>query len=271
MIVTEETIVERPTPEDFQLAVVLVEPQGGLNIGSVCRAMLNFGITDLRLVNPQVDHLSRDARLMAVKAATVLEDAQIFNTLEEALAGCVQSFGTTRRFGRYREGLLHPSEAATRLVPVAQGASVALVFGREDHGLYTSELDLCQHFITIPTHELQPSMNLAQAVSLCLYEVNEARRELAGRAAKQKKFASSKNLEAMYQHMRQTLLNIGYLDPQNPDHILRSFRRIFGRSGLNDRDVRILRGLFNQIDISSGNKFSRKALRKQDESTIPEN
>ncbi|MCD6581201.1 MAG: RNA methyltransferase [Desulfuromusa sp.] len=260
--------METAEPENrpkLQLSVVLVEPQGALNIGSVCRAMLNFGFTDLRLVNPQVDHLSQDARLMAVKASTVLESARVFPGLEEALVGCALSFGTTRRFGRYREGLLHPDEAAAHLLPVAQKDSVALVFGREDRGLFTSELDLCQHFVTIPTDENLPSMNLAQAVTLCLYEVNKMRGQSAGRIHGRKNFASSENLEFMYQHMRQSLLNIGYLDPQNPDHILRSFRRILGRSGLNDREVRILRGLFNQIDLYSGHKLSRKSLKLNDE------
>ncbi|MEA3362502.1 MAG: RNA methyltransferase [Thermodesulfobacteriota bacterium] len=263
MIKTEDTESEKQ--KKLQLSVVLVEPQGALNVGSVCRAMLNFGFTDLRLVNPQVDHLSQDARLMAVKAATVLENARVFHSLGDALAGCRLSFGTTRRFGRYREGLLHPGEAADRLVPIAQESSVALVFGREDRGLFTSELDLCQHFITIPTDEGLPSMNLAQAVSLCLYEVSNARAKYAGRTSNQKKLASSENLESMYQHMRQSLLDIGYLDPQNPDHILRSFRRILGRSGLNDREVRILRGLFNQIDLSTGHKFTRKTARERSE------
>jgi len=263
--VAETESVDEKGAQNIQLAVVLVEPQGGLNIGSVCRAMLNFGITDLRLVNPQVDHLGHDARLMAVKAASVLESAKIFDNLESALAGCVQSFGTTRRFGRYREGLLHPSEAANKLLPVALESPVALVFGREDRGLFTSELDLCQHFVTIPTAEILPSMNLAQAVSLCLYEVSKARVKLAGGVVKHKKFADSETLESMFQHMRQTLLDIGYLDPQNPDHILRSFRRIFGRAGLNDRDVRILRGLFNQIDLSTGKKLSRKTARENNE------
>lgn len=250
-------------PEDqgqLHITVVLVEPQGALNIGSACRAMLNFGFSSLRLVNPQVDHLSRDARLMAVKAAAVLENAQVFQSLEDALSDCTLSFGTTRRFGRYREGLLHPDEAADRLLPVAQDAPVALVFGREDRGLFTSELDLCQHFITIPTDENLPSMNLAQAVSLCLYEVSKARGRSSGRIHGRKNLASNVSLESLYQHMRRSLLNIGYLDPQNPDHILRSFRRILSRSGLNDREVRILRGLFNQIDIYSGHKAPRKSL-----------
>ncbi|MFK5925679.1 MAG: RNA methyltransferase [Desulfuromusa sp.] len=262
---TQAEVVESEGQAQLQLAVVLVEPQGALNIGSTCRAMLNFGFTDLRLVNPQVDHLSQDARLMAVKAATVLESARVFQSLEAALTGCVLSFGTTRRFGRYREGLLHPDQAAEQLFPVAQKKSVALVFGREDRGLFTSELDLCQHFITIPTDENMPSMNLSQAVSLCLYEVSKAKSRSRGRTFSHKNLANNENLEFMYQHMRQSLLNIGYLDPQNPDHILRSFRRILSRSGLNDREVRILRGLFNQIDLYSGHKFTRKSLKEFNE------
>ncbi|WP_321370824.1 RNA methyltransferase [uncultured Desulfuromusa sp.] len=263
MIQTEAT-----GPKDsaqLYLTVVLVEPQGALNIGSACRAMLNFGCSSLRLVNPQVDHLSHDARLMAVKAATVLENARVFESLEDALSDCVLSFGTTRRFGRYREGLLRPDEAADRLLPVAQKDAVALVFGREDRGLFTSELDLCQHFITIPTDENLPSMNLAQAVSLCLYEVSKAKGRLTGQSGSGKKLANNATLESMYQHMRQSLLHIGYLDPQNPDHILRTFRRILSRSSLNDRDVRILRGLFNQIDIYSGHKLPRRSANEDHE------
>ncbi len=253
------------TSEDVlpsKLSVVLVEPQGALNIGSVCRAMMNFGFSELRLVNPQVDHLSQEARLMAVKAASVLENAKIFESLEDALAGTVLSFGTTRRFGRYREGLLHPEDAAKRLVPYLCDSSVALVFGREDRGLFTSELDLCQHFITIPTDDNLPSMNLAQAVSLCLYEVSKLKKLPIDGNSGRKKLAKNETLEAMYQHMRQSLLDIGYLDPQNPDHILRTFRRILSRSSLNDRDVRIMRGLFNQIDLYTGHKIARKSDRE---------
>jgi len=230
------------------ITIVLVEPQGPRNIGSVCRAMLNFGLVDLRLVNPQTDHLLHEARQMAVKATTVLETAKIFTSLESALAGCALSIGTTRRFGRYREDMLHPDEAAKLLLPETVDGTVALVFGREDKGLHTVELDLCQRFVTIPTSDKLPSMNLAQAVALCLYEVSKVKGELSGSAHGRKQLASNDNLERMFQHMRESLTRVGFLDPQNPDHILRAFRRILGRSGLNEREVRILRGLFSQID-----------------------
>lgn len=231
------------------ITIVLVEPQGPRNIGSVCRAMLNFGMVDLRLVNPQADHLLHEARQMAVKATTVLENATIFSSLAEALADCSLSFGTTRRFGRYREDMLHPDEAAKKLLEVTDEAKVALVFGREDKGLHTSELDLCQRFITIPTSDKLPSMNLAQAVALCLYEVNKEKGADAGADHGRKQFASNQQLESMFGHMQKSLTQAGFLDPQNPDHILRAFRRILGRAGMNEREVRIMRGLFSKVDL----------------------
>lgn len=230
------------------VVVVLVEPQGGLNIGSVCRAMMNFGFSALRLVAPQVDHLGDEARRMAVKAAPVLEGARLYPDLPAALADCDLALGTTRRFGKYREDFLHPEEAAGLLLPQAGQGRVALVFGREDKGLHTAELDLCQRFITIPTREELASMNLAQAVSLCLYAVAREASAAAGVRRGARKLARHGELEGLFAHMRQSLLEIGFLDPQNPDHILHSFRRIFGRAGLNSREVRILHGLLSRID-----------------------
>jgi tRNA/rRNA methyltransferase len=100
-------------------------------------------------------------------------------------------------------------------------------------------------------------MNLSQAVLVCLYEVYKRAGELAGQQHGRKKLADNQQLEALYQHMTESLLHIDYLNPQNPDHIMRTYRRILGRAGLNDREVRILRGMFNQIDISTGKKTGR--------------
>jgi tRNA/rRNA methyltransferase len=229
-------------------AVVLVEPQGALNIGAVCRAMANFAFSDLRLVNPQADHLSDEARRMAVKAGDLLESARVYPNLEEALADTCYAFATTRRFGRYREDFIHPDLIGETLRSVAGEAPAALVFGREDRGLLTEELDLCQRFITIPTSDELPSMNLAQAVSLCVYELSKARARGEGKHAGARTLAHGASIENMFAHMRTALTRAGYLDESNPDHILRSFRRIFGKNGLSERDVRILRGLWSRID-----------------------
>ncbi len=245
------------------IPVVLVEPQGALNIGSVCRAMKNFGFSRLRMVRPQADYLGDEARRMAVKAADLLETAEIFSSLEECLADCSLALGSTRRFGKYREDFLHPDEAAEYLLSINEKGKTALVFGREDRGLLTSELDLCQRLITIPTSDDLPSMNMAQAVALCLYEVSRTGAKMEGKGGGERKLASGKTLESMYRHMRTTLLEIEYLDPQNPDHILRSYRRVFGRAGLNDREVRILRGLWSRIE------WLKDELTKNTESKTP--
>jgi tRNA/rRNA methyltransferase len=209
--------------------------------------MANFGVTELRLVNPQTNHLCHEARQMAVKATPLLEQAAIFDSLQAALADCHYSVATTRRLGKYRSDYSMPDQVAQEVLTLCNAGKTALVFGREDHGLYTNELELCQCLLTIPTNKNFPSMNLAQAVTLCIYEISKAERQQT-KKTKSKKLASNEHLESMLQHMRTSLLEVDYLDPQNPDHILRSFRQIFGRARLNDREVRILHGLWSRID-----------------------
>ena len=230
-----------------RIRVVLVEPQGDRNIGSVARAMANFGFSSLYLVNPQIDHLGEEARKMAVRAAPVLESAQVCASLEQALQGCRLAVGTTRRFGKYREDFIAPEQLAESLAP-AGDEPVALVFGREDKGLLTSELDLCQILLTIPTRDELPSMNLASSVVLCLHALARGLEVATSEPPKGDPLASSEELENMFAHMRRSLLEIEYLDPQNPEHILRAFRRLFGRTRLDRREVKILQGLWSRID-----------------------
>ena len=230
------------------ISVVLVEPQGPLNIGSVCRTMMNFGFSDLRLVNPCCAYRGKEARRMAIKADWLMDQAEVYPDLAEALADCHVAMGTTRRFGKYREVFLSPDQASEMAALHAGPGRVALVFGREDKGLLTEELDLCQHFITIPTDEAFASMNLAQAVAVCLYEVNKALSNDGSSPVKPVELCQGQELEAMFQHMRKTLLHIDYSDPLNPDHILRTFRRMFGRAMLSERDVRALQGLWSRMD-----------------------
>jgi len=209
--------------------------------------MANFGFDDLRLVNPQADHLGDEARRMAVKATPLLENATIWPTLAEALRDCHFAMAATRRLGGYRDDYRLPEQAARELVPLSSHGRVGLVFGREDHGLFNSELDLCQGLITIPTADSLRSMNLAQAVTLCLYEIDKARRGPAQQGAS-RSLASSEQLEAMLQHMRQCMTEIKYLNPQNPEHIVRTYRHILGRAQLDEREVRTLQGLWSHIE-----------------------
>jgi tRNA/rRNA methyltransferase len=244
------------------LTVVLVEPRGERNIGSVARAMANFGMTDLRLVAPKVDHLHDEARKMAVKASVLLEQASLYADLQAALGDCHYAYATTRRFGKYRVDFLHPDDAAEQLLPLLDKGRVALVFGREDKGLKTEELDLCQRLITIPTRGSVQSMNLAQSVVICLYEVAKRHGAISGKGQGGKSLATVEHLEILFSHMRDTFLKISYLNPQNPEHIMRSYRQMLGRAALDDRDVRIIRGLLSEIDRVED---ERRALAEDDE------
>lgn len=242
-----------------QIAIVLVEPQGPLNIGSVSRAMMNFGFSKLVLVNPQCNHLSADALRMAVKTKRILEEAEVVGTLAEALADVHYAFGTTRRFGKYREIFFSPDEMAEKLHPMGEEARAALVFGREDKGLMTEELDLCQYFITLPTDEAYPSMNLSHATSICMYEVRKRFSGAIPQGIDPRVPATGESLERMFRHMQQTLLDIDYLDPLSPDHLLRTYRRIFGQGDLTEREVNILQGLWSRIDWTESERRKWKA------------
>jgi tRNA/rRNA methyltransferase len=223
--------------------------------------MANFGVTNLRLVAPKVDHLHEEARKMAVKASVLLEQAGLYPDLQEAVVDCHYAYATTRRFGKYRVDFLHPDSAASQMLPLLENGRVALVFGREDKGLKTEELDLCQRLITIPTLGSIASMNLAQSVVICLYEIAKRHGELSGKGTGGKKLASIEHLEILFDHMRDTFLKISYLNPQNPEHIMRSYRQMLGRATLDDRDVRIIRGLLSEIDRVEG---ERRMLAGQD-------
>lgn len=231
------------------LSITLVQPQGPINIGSVCRTMMNFGFTQLRLVNPTKHYKSLLAKKMALTAFTVLENALIFDDLQSALSDIQIAFGTTRRFGKYRNTFFTPSNAAKKLQETCQDMSCALVLGPEDTGLETKDLDLCQHFITIPTHDGYPSMNLSHALSVLLYEVS-LKFDLGKKntTVSRGKLARGCEVEQMFSHMKESLLKIDFLDQNNPDHLLRTFRRIFGTAGLTKRDVQIIRGMMSRID-----------------------
>lgn len=228
-----------------RVSVVLVGTQSPGNIGMVCRAMKNMGLSDLRLVNPcQVDHL--DAIKFAVSARNILDSARIFTSLEDAIADCEFSVATTRRHGKYRNEISAPAEIVERFSACAPSSRLALVFGREDSGLTTDEVALCRWQSTIETADEFGSLNLSQAVLIFCYEFLKGVAPVPVKQARE--VAGSASLEPLYQHMERSFLRIGYLNPQNPDHMMRTLRRIFSRAELDEREVSSLRGLLSQID-----------------------
>ena len=235
-------------PSGFMLAnirIVLVRPRGSGNIGSIARAMKNMGQTELAIVGTARTR-SFWARATAVHGRDILSHAKRYETIREAIADCALVVGTTCRSGLYRTHSQPPRELAPEIVAAARNGNVALIFGPEDHGLSNKDLEHCQLLVTIPTHPDYQSLNVAQAAVICLYEIYVASLT-KGPKAKIKR-AEAENVERLFERMRTVLLKIGFLNSENPEHMLLAFRRILGRAGLEDKDVRIFTGLFRQIE-----------------------
>jgi len=244
-------------PKSADISIVLVEPQNPGNVGMVCRAMKNMGLSRLRLVNPcPIDH--PEALMFAVSAKDLLEKAEIFPDLESALADTPISVATTRRHGKYRQEIFSPVEIVGKIAADAGVNSCSLVFGREDSGLTTQEVSLCRWQATIPTSAEYGSLNLAQSVLIFCYEIlkgngvsdTQTVRELAPGAL----------LESMYCHMETVLMKIGFLNPENPAHLMMTLRRILARAELDSREVTILRGMMSQIDWACSDFKGKKGV-----------
>ena len=237
------------------LRIVLVRPKYSGNIGATARAMRNCGITELHLVNP--DPIQRDAAdALAVHAKDVLETMQIHSSLRAAVSPCGLVVGTTCRAGLYREGAGTLEARAAEIVTSLKSNRVALVFGPEDSGLSNEDLRCCHTLLTIPTDPTFASLNVAQAVLLCCYAVFcEARQTVDGGPPV---FASSERQELMYEKLKAALLQVGFLPQDNPEHIMLALRRLFGRAGLEDRDVRILLGIAHQIEWYAKGGWQRR-------------
>ena len=249
---------EGPTFGIVPPAIILVGTQSPGNIGMVCRAMKNMGLSDLRLVAPACEPLADEARMFAVSAKDLLEAATIYTDLDSALHDCQLAVATTRRTGKYRQEL-HLPEDAVRKVQVPDLKS-AFVFGREDHGLSTDELKRCPIHATIPSDSAFGSLNLAQAVLIFCHTYFRllADRGIQADGEETRELATLKEYEPFFQHLERTLTTIGYLNPQNPDHLMKSLRRVFFRAELDHREVNLLRGMLSQVDWATTGFSDRK-------------
>ena len=233
------------SPIFSSIDIVLVGTLNSGNIGSVARAMANMGFSRLSLVNPRCK-IDQQSYAMATHGDTILNSARTVPTLRDALADAVYVYGTTARTRRWRDSL-DLRELAGSAASHAGSGRVAIVFGPEDMGLSNDELELCNEVVSIPTAPGASSLNIAHAVLLICYELFSACREAEASDAAPLDPAPVAMVEAMYDHMRESLLEIGFLNPQNPEYTLGMLRRILSRTGLSVPEARMLRGLFRQL------------------------
>jgi TrmH family RNA methyltransferase len=230
---------------------VLVEPRSAGNVGAAARALKNLGFTRLLLVNPRCNHLGHEAVRMAVSARQLLTRARVLTSLDAALAGAGMVVGTSRRKGKHRLPHWRMDRFSSDYVRVDTVGDIAILFGREDHGLSDIELDLCTHLVHLPAAAAYPSYNLAQAVLLVAYELRMAFIE-GPEGEKLPAMAHHESREAMYRHLQRALLAIGFIDGDTAEIIMRRFRRMFGRMGLTAEDVSLLRGVARQTLWAAG-------------------
>lgn len=216
------------------IRIVLVETSHTGNMGSVARAMKTMGLTNLWLVNPLVKPDSQ-AIATAAGASDVIGNAQIVDTLDEALAGCSLVVGTSARSRTLPWPMLDPRECGLKSVAEGQHAPVALVFGRERVGLTNDELQKCHYHVAIAANPEYSSLNLAMAVQVIAYEVRMAwlaAQEQAQPAVEHEEapYPLVDDLERFYDHLEQTLLATGFIRPNHPGQVMNKLRRLFTRA-----------------------------------------
>ena len=234
-----------------QVRFLLVEPQHPGNIGSAARALKNLGFNRLEVVRPQCDPRAEEARRRAVDAVELIDGIAIHPDLDRGLAGARTVVGTSRRLGKHRKPHFRLDEVAAELAGAAASGELALLFGREAHGLSDAELDRCTHLVYFDASEEYPSFNLAHAVLLTAHELRRAMREPLPEGAAEPP-ADHQAREAMLRHLEATLLRIGFLHEHTREKMMRRIRRMFARAGLTESEVHILRGIARQTDWAAG-------------------
>lgn len=235
--------------------MVLWEPQDDINIGNAVRACKNFGVTDLRLVRPAKANLERIS-ISAPKAADVIQGMDIHDDLDSALADCTKVFGTTARERGEKWSVAEPRAAAGASVEASRddGRS-AFLFGREDSGLPNEALDRCHYVVTIPTNPAYTSINLGQAVLVCMWEVFRAATDAPVQRSEVEALemdmnhpaATAEEIDALVDRAEETLEEIEFFKHESNAHIVRSLRKMFLRANLDERETAIWHGIFSKM------------------------
>ena len=244
----------------MSLAVVLVEPAGPLNVGSVARLCANFAIEQLRLVAPRCDHLGPEARQMAVHGEALLEQATLYPDLAAAIADCQRVVATSGRIETESLPLSEPGAALrwlcqdTNSQETSNNRMAALVFGREDRGLSNAELLQAGRVVRLATSEAYASLNLSHAVAICLHELQACRTQPSPVAASPAPATTNDGelcnrgaLEAALADAEALLLEVGFLYPHTAAARMAKLRALLQRAQVQEPEVALLRGMVRQL------------------------
>lgn len=210
--------------------------------------MANFGVSDLRLVTPEADSRSPEARALASHGESVLEGARMFPSLVEALADCVWAGATSARLGGLfrKQNVLPVKAGLAEGMRLSAGKRIALVFGPEDHGLLNEEISLCHHLLHIPAHPEYDVLNLAQSVVICLYEWFQATSDKLPNGHEEAP-VSAGDLAKALDHLEEALRAVHFIWGEKGDSVAHALRHLLGRSMPNELENKLLHGLARQL------------------------
>lgn len=238
--------MSKPTKINLDnIAIVLHRTRFPENIGAAARAMRNMGISQLIVVEPQNCDLTKICKMATHEALDVVEQMKVCPSLKSALAEFNFVVGTTARLGGQRKVVSSPAKLAPKLISLSAQNRIAILFGPEDRGLTNIDIRSCDILVNIPTAEFS-SLNLAQAVMIMCYELFCFSPDKSGEFAP--RLANRHELDAMYEQLKDVLMRISFINPENPDYFMSNLRHFGSRLQLRAREVRIIRGICRQID-----------------------
>lgn len=237
--------------------VILVEPSGPLNVGSVARLCKNFGVKELRLVAPRCDPNDAEAQRMAVKGKSFLANAQIYSNLLDAISDCGRIVATAGRIDHGDIPLYSPEEVMNWSLKGPIESSIALVFGREDRGLTNQELLLANKVISLNHSSSYPSLNLSHAVAIVLHELyrSEAKSSL-NRENKVEPIASPRDVNNFVKDAEALLLEIGFLYDHTAKSRMSKIKSVLQRAEIRAEEVALIRGIVRQMRWAIENQNS---------------
>lgn len=238
----------------------MVETTHPGNIGAAARAMKTMGYNKLYLVKPKI-YPNAEATARAAGADDVLTKAVVCESLKEALQGCVTVVATTARLRTISHTIFTPRKYAPKILEMVEKGPVALVFGRESSGLSNEELEHCNVILQIPTNPDFSSLNVASAIQILCYEFiqvlqlgGEKKDITEGDEHEKVKLATTDEMNYLYTHLQQSMIDVGFLNPKQPRKLMRRLKSLFNRAHLDENEVSILRGFLTAIQETKTEK-----------------
>ena len=230
------------------LKVILVEPNGPLNVGSVARLCSNFEVEELRIISPKCDIFSLEAKKMALKGQKYLDHCKIFDNLEKAIFDCDLVLATSGRIDVTNNSSFESFEDVFNwTISFTKIKNLAIIFGREDRGLTNRELLLANKTFNIPTSQNNPSLNLSHAVSIVLYELNKSSKKNINKKLEVFNLASTKQIHDSFVEIEEMLLEVGYLLKHTSNAKISKFKKYILRANTSMHEINVLRGIVHQI------------------------